>query len=83
MITLADEHARSLGVRLSAPTPDRAPDGVSRAMELLAAGELRLRRHQELALRDAAEAHAMLERGETTAKLVLTCALDPAQAAST
>jgi len=72
VITLADEHARDLGVRLSAPTPDRAPDGVAIAMALLGAGELQLRSHQTFAMRDAAEAHRTLERGQTGAKLVLT-----------
>lgn len=72
VITIADKHARDLGVRLSAPTPDRAPDGVSLAMDLLAAGELRLRRRRTLPMREAAEAHRILECGETTAKLVLT-----------
>ena len=43
VITLADERAAELGVRLSAPTPDRAPDAVEIGMELLASGELRLR----------------------------------------
>ena len=31
VITLADEHAAELGVRLSAPTPDRAPDALTSA----------------------------------------------------
>jgi NADPH:quinone reductase-like Zn-dependent oxidoreductase len=36
VITLADERAAELGVRLSAPTPERAPDGVEIGMKLLA-----------------------------------------------
>ena len=39
VITLADERAAELGVRLSAPTPDRAPDAVEIGMQLLASGE--------------------------------------------
>src|SRR6185436_9989291 len=43
VITLADERAAEHGVRLSAPTPDRAPDAVEIGMQLLGSGELRLR----------------------------------------
>lgn len=72
VITLADEHAAGLGVRLSAPTPDRAPDGVELGMQLLASGELRLRSQQPLPMSRAAEAHRLLEEGHVHHKLLLT-----------
>jgi NADPH:quinone reductase-like Zn-dependent oxidoreductase len=56
VISLADEHASELGVRLSAPTPDRAPDAVEIGMGLLASGELRLRSQRSLPMSSAAEA---------------------------
>ena len=73
VITLADEHAAELGVRFSAATPDRAPDAVDLGMQLLAAGELRLRSQQSLPMSAAAEAHRLLE-GNTHEKLLLTSA---------
>ena len=72
MITLADERAAELGVRLSAATPDRAPDAVEIGMELLASGELRLRSQQSLPMSAAAEAHRLLEEGNAHDKLLLT-----------
>jgi NADPH:quinone reductase-like Zn-dependent oxidoreductase len=72
VITLADEHAAELGVRLSAPTPDRAPDAVEIGMHLLAAGELRLRSQRTLPMSAAAEAHRLLEDGDVHDKLLLT-----------
>jgi NADPH:quinone reductase-like Zn-dependent oxidoreductase len=72
VITLADEHAAELGVRLSVPTPDRAPDGVDIGMRLLASGELRLRSQQSLPMSQAAEAHRLLEQGHAHHKLLLT-----------
>ncbi|MEZ0115715.1 NADPH:quinone reductase-like Zn-dependent oxidoreductase [Catenulispora sp. EB89] len=71
VITLADEHAADFGVALSAPTPDRAPDAVELTMPLLAAGRLRLRPQRLLAMRDAAQAHALLEAGTAHEKLIL------------
>jgi NADPH:quinone reductase-like Zn-dependent oxidoreductase len=71
VMTLADEHAADLGVALSAPTPDRAPEAVDQTMPLLAAGALRLRRQRQLPIADAAEAHRLLENRETHEKLVL------------
>jgi NADPH:quinone reductase-like Zn-dependent oxidoreductase len=71
VMTLADEHAADLGVALSAPTPDRAPEAVDQTMPLLASGALRLRRQRQLRMADAAEAHRLLENGETHEKLVL------------
>jgi len=72
VITLADEHAADFGVALSAPTPDRAPDAVERTMPLLASGQLRLRAQRLLPMRDAAQAHALLEAGTSHEKLILT-----------
>jgi NADPH:quinone reductase-like Zn-dependent oxidoreductase len=72
VITLADEHASELGVRLSAPTPDRAPDAVDLGMRLLSAGELRLRSQQALPMSAAAEAHSLMEEGGVHQKLILT-----------
>ena len=71
MMTLADEHAADLGVALSAPTPDRAPEAVDQTMPLLASGALRLRRQRQLPLSAAAEAHRLLENGKAHEKLVL------------
>jgi NADPH:quinone reductase-like Zn-dependent oxidoreductase len=72
VITLADPHAAELGVRLSAATPDRAPDAVEIGMQLLASGELRLRSQQSLSMAAAAEAHRLLEEGHAHDKLLLT-----------
>jgi NADPH:quinone reductase-like Zn-dependent oxidoreductase len=72
VITLADEHAADHGVALSAPTPDRAPDAVDQTMPLLASGKLRLRSQRLLPMRDAAQAHQLLESGQAHEKLILT-----------
>jgi NADPH:quinone reductase-like Zn-dependent oxidoreductase len=72
VITLADQHAAELGVQLSVPTPDRAPDAVGLGMQLLASGELRLRSQRSLPISAAAEAHRLLEEGNTGEKLLLT-----------
>ena len=72
VITLADEHATELGVRLSAPTPERAPDAVEIGMKLLAAGQLRLRSQQSLPMSAAAEAHRLLEERKIHHKVLLT-----------
>lgn len=71
VMTLADEHAADLGVSLSVPTPDRAPEALHETMPLLAAGALRLRPQRHLPMADAAEAHRLLESGEAHGKLVL------------
>ena len=72
VITLADEHAADYGVVLSAPTPDRAPDALEQTMPLLASGKLRLRTQRVLPMRDAAQAHRLLETGQAHEKLILT-----------
>jgi NADPH:quinone reductase-like Zn-dependent oxidoreductase len=72
VITLSDPRAQELGVRLSAPTPDRAPRAVDHGMALLAAGTLRMKPRRELPLQRAAEAHRLLESGETHDKVVLS-----------
>jgi NADPH:quinone reductase-like Zn-dependent oxidoreductase len=72
VITLADQHAAELGVRLSAATPDRAPDAVEIGMQLLASGDLRLRSQRSLPMSAAAEAHRLLEEGHAHDKLLLT-----------
>ena len=72
VITLADEHAADFGVRFSVGTPDRAPDALDIGMQLLAAGELRLRAQRSVPMSRAAEAHRLLENGHAHEKLVLT-----------
>jgi NADPH:quinone reductase-like Zn-dependent oxidoreductase len=71
VMTLADEDAAGLGVALSVPTPDRAPQAVDLTMPLLAAGSLRLRRQRRIPMADAAEAHRMLDAGNAYEKFVL------------
>jgi NADPH:quinone reductase-like Zn-dependent oxidoreductase len=82
VITLADERAAELGVRLSAPTPDRAPDAVEIGMQLLASGELRLRSQQSFPMSAAAEAHRLLEQGRVHHKLLLTSSPESAETAT-
>ena len=72
VITLSDPRAQELGVRLSAPTPDRAPRAVDEGMALLAADALYMKQRRELPLQQAAEAHRLLESGETHDKIVLS-----------
>lgn len=72
VITLADAHAADYGVALSELTPDRAPDAVDQTMPLLASGRLRLRAQRLLPLRDAAQAHTLLESGKAHEKIILT-----------
>jgi NADPH:quinone reductase-like Zn-dependent oxidoreductase len=74
VITLADEHARELGVRFSVGTPDRAPDAVEIGMQLLASGDLRLRSQQSVPMSQAAEAHRLLEEDHVHRKLLLEVA---------
>jgi NADPH:quinone reductase-like Zn-dependent oxidoreductase len=72
VITLSDPRAQELGVRLSAATPDRAPRAVDEGMALLAAGGLRMKQRREVPLEHAADAHRLLESGETHDKIVLS-----------
>jgi NADPH:quinone reductase-like Zn-dependent oxidoreductase len=72
VITLADQRASELGVRFSVGTPDRAPDAVGIGMQLLAAGELRLRSQRSIPMSQAAEAHRLLEEDHVHHKLLLT-----------
>lgn len=74
VITLADEHARELGVRFSVGTPDRAPDAVEIGMQLLASGDLRLRSQQSVPMSQAAKAHRLLEEDHVHHKLLLEVA---------
>lgn len=71
VVTLADPNAAELGVAFSAYSPDRAPHALDQAMALLATGALRLRAQRHLPLERAAEAHQLLERGDTHEKLIL------------
>ena len=71
VMTLADEHAADLGVAFSAPMPDRAPEALDQTMPLLATGALHLRRQRQIPMEHAAEAHLLLESGETHEKLIL------------
>jgi NADPH:quinone reductase-like Zn-dependent oxidoreductase len=72
VITLADPTAAALGVRLSEPGPDRAPDALAITMPMLAAGRLRLKPRTTVPLRAAAEAHAAMESSGPHEKIVLT-----------
>jgi NADPH:quinone reductase-like Zn-dependent oxidoreductase len=71
VVTLADQHAADLGVAFSVATPDRAPEAVDETMPLLASGALRLRRQRHFPMDQAAQAHRLLENGETHEKLIL------------
>jgi NADPH:quinone reductase-like Zn-dependent oxidoreductase len=82
VITLADARGPELGVRFSAATPDRAPDAVDIGMQLLAAGELRLRSQQSLPMSAAAEAHQLLEEEHVHHKLLLTAGDELAKVAT-
>lgn len=71
VLTLADGHAADLGVAFSVGTPDRAPEALDQTMPLLASGALRLRRQRCLPMEQAAQAHRLMEKGETHEKLIL------------
>src|SRR5579863_495538 len=72
VITLSDPGAADFGVRLSEPTPDRAPGALDETMALLAQGRLRLRAHQPMPMPQAAEAHRELESGNVHERIILT-----------
>lgn len=62
----------SSGALMSHPGPGRAPGALAATMSMLADGTLRLKRRRVLPVSQAAEAHRLLESGETHDKLVLT-----------
>jgi NADPH:quinone reductase-like Zn-dependent oxidoreductase len=72
VITLSDPAAADFGVRLSQPTPDRAPGALDETMALLADGRLRLRAHKSMPMQQAAEAHRQLEGGHVHERVILT-----------
>lgn len=72
VITLSDPAASEFGVRLSEPTPDRAPGALDETMALLADGRLRLRAHTSMPMQQAAEAHRRLESGTVHERIILT-----------
>jgi NADPH:quinone reductase-like Zn-dependent oxidoreductase len=72
VITLSDPAAADFGVRLSEPTPERAPGALDETIALLADGRLRLRAHKSLPMRQAAEAHRQLESGTVHERIILT-----------
>lgn len=60
------------GAVLSHPSADRAPDALALTMPLLASGALRMKRRLVMPVREAAEAHRLLESGGTSDKVVLS-----------
>lgn len=72
VITLVDPTAAALGVRLSRPGPDRAPDALDVVMPMLASGALRLKPRTTVPLAEAARAHEVLESPGRHPKIVLT-----------
>jgi NADPH:quinone reductase-like Zn-dependent oxidoreductase len=72
VITLSDPAAADFGVKLSEPTPDRAPGALDETIALLADGRLRLRAHKTMPMQQAAEAHRQLEGGDIHERIILT-----------
>ena len=72
VITLSDPAAADFGVTLSEPTPGRAPGALDETIALLADGRLRLRAHQSMPMRKAADAHRQLENGTVHQRIILT-----------
>jgi NADPH:quinone reductase-like Zn-dependent oxidoreductase len=73
VVTLADPRgAGESGAKMSEPGPKRAPDALSVTMPLLESGALKLKRSRTVSMVDAAEAHRLLDSGETHDKIVLT-----------
>ncbi|MFE6894622.1 NADP-dependent oxidoreductase [Streptomyces sp. NPDC057694] len=72
VITLSDPKASDFGVMLSGPTADRAPGSLDEGMALLAEGRLKMKARKPLPMRDAAEAHRLLESGEVRDRIILT-----------
>jgi NADPH:quinone reductase-like Zn-dependent oxidoreductase len=71
VISLSDPRAAQWGVRLSAPTAQRAPKALEIAMPLLESKVLRLKPHVTAPLAEAADVHRKLESGEIRSKVVL------------
>jgi NADPH:quinone reductase-like Zn-dependent oxidoreductase len=72
VVTLSDPAAASFGVKLSEPDGPRISARLQAAMDLLAAGQLRLRRPQTVVpLPEAAQAHRALESRQLRAKVLL------------
>jgi NADPH:quinone reductase-like Zn-dependent oxidoreductase len=72
VMTLSDPAAADLGVRLSHPSPQRAPHALEDTMSMLARGRLRLREYATMRMQDASEAHRVLEGGQMHERVVLT-----------
>lgn len=72
VITLSDPAAADFGVRLSEPTPGRAPGALDETIGLLAAGRLRLHANKSMPMQQAAEAHRQLESGKVHERIILT-----------
>jgi NADPH:quinone reductase-like Zn-dependent oxidoreductase len=72
VITLSDPAAGDFGVRLSDPSPERAPHALADGMALLAQGRLRLRAQRTMPMPEAAEAHRLLESGTVHERIILT-----------
>jgi NADPH:quinone reductase-like Zn-dependent oxidoreductase len=73
VVTLADPAgAHTSGALMSDPGPQRAPDALAITVPLLAAGTLKLKRRRVLPIAEAAEAHRLLQSGETHDKIVLS-----------
>lgn len=73
VVTLADPRgAGESGAKMSEPGPKRAPDALSVTMPLLASGALKLKKSRTVSMVDAAEAHRLLDSGQTHDKIILT-----------
>ena len=77
VVTLADERAAELGVALSVPRPDRAPEALDETMPRLASGALRLRHERPIPMERAFQAHELLENGTAHEKLILVVESQP------
>jgi NADPH:quinone reductase-like Zn-dependent oxidoreductase len=71
VISLSDPHAAQWGVRLSAPTPERAPNALQIAMPLLASKALTLKPQITAPMAHAGDIHRQLENGQIRTKVVL------------
>ncbi|WP_284043939.1 NADP-dependent oxidoreductase [Actinoplanes sp. M2I2] len=72
VVTLSDPRAADFGVRLSGPRPETAAAALFDAMQMFAAGKLRLRAQRVLPLPEAAEAHRRLEAGSREKLILVT-----------